>query len=154
MALDKVKSGNFNMVNIYLEGLTPRIKGHWEKLGKQPKKREIKLVDESELRKEIQKAVEARRKFEEEQKHKEGKKEEKVIMPLRLKSGIVVMNPQELLDALYAMDENTFNQHVTAEKNELSEWLKNIDAELADKVSHVTTKEDIIRIIESKVQGK
>jgi len=49
LAKDKVKSGSFNMVDIYLEGLKPRIKTAWDKLGKKPKKRENKLVDESDF---------------------------------------------------------------------------------------------------------
>jgi hypothetical protein len=56
LAKDKVKSGNFNMVDIYLEGLTPRIKEVWGKLGKTPKKRELLLVSETELMEEFKKA--------------------------------------------------------------------------------------------------
>src|SRR3989338_5835800 len=68
MALDKVKSGSFNMVDIYLEGLNPRLKEQWKKLGKEPEKRKTRLVSESELRAEFLKAQEARKKFEKEQK--------------------------------------------------------------------------------------
>ena len=56
------------MVDIYLEGLKPRVKEQWKKLGKEPEKRRAKLVSESELREEFIKAQEARKKFEEEQK--------------------------------------------------------------------------------------
>jgi hypothetical protein len=66
LAQDKVKSGSFNMVDIYLEGLKPRIKAQWEKLGKEPKKREIKYVSEAELEKELEKAKEERKKVQEE----------------------------------------------------------------------------------------
>ncbi len=45
LAKDKVKSGNFNLVDIYLDGLKPRIKSQWDKIGKKPKKREVKLAD-------------------------------------------------------------------------------------------------------------
>src|SRR3989338_8685037 len=58
MSQDKVKSGNFNMVNIYLDGLKPRIKAQWDKLGKTPKKREIKYFSESEFEAELRKAKE------------------------------------------------------------------------------------------------
>jgi len=70
MALDKVKSGSFNMVDIYLEGLKPRLIDQWKKLGKEPEKRKAKLVSESELKEEFKKAQEARKIFEEEQKKK------------------------------------------------------------------------------------
>ena len=56
MALDKVKAGSFHMVDIYLEGLNPRIKAAWEKLGKQPKKREKMLISSDELKEELEKA--------------------------------------------------------------------------------------------------
>ncbi len=48
LAKDKVKSGNFNMVGIYLDSLTPRITAAWEKLGKTPKKYVVELVKETE----------------------------------------------------------------------------------------------------------
>ncbi|MBW2965372.1 DUF87 domain-containing protein, partial [Candidatus Woesearchaeota archaeon] len=49
LAKDKIKSGNFNMVQIYLDGLTPRIQKMWDKTGQKPKKLEIKLLDTSEI---------------------------------------------------------------------------------------------------------
>jgi hypothetical protein len=42
LVLDKIKSGSFNVVDIYLEGLKPRIEREWEKLGKKAKPREGK----------------------------------------------------------------------------------------------------------------
>ena len=48
---DKLMSGNFSVVDIYLEGLTPRVEKEWDKIGKKPKKREIKLVSEEEIQK-------------------------------------------------------------------------------------------------------
>ena len=72
LPLDKVKSGSFNMVDIYLEGLTPRMKTQWEKLGKKPKKRQVKLVTEEELKEELEKAKEARKKYEEQVKKEKG----------------------------------------------------------------------------------
>ena len=38
---DKIMVGNFSVVDIYLEGLKPRIVKQWEKLGKTPKKKQI-----------------------------------------------------------------------------------------------------------------
>ncbi|HIH48083.1 TPA: DUF87 domain-containing protein [Candidatus Woesearchaeota archaeon] len=59
LASDKIKSGNFNMVKIYLEGLTPRIDAFWKKIGKTPKKREIELyTDEGEVKKPEEKPAE------------------------------------------------------------------------------------------------
>jgi len=56
LSKDKIKSGNFNMVKIYLDGLTPRVEKLWEKLGKQPKKLEIKLLDTADMDAELAKA--------------------------------------------------------------------------------------------------
>ncbi|MFH1849329.1 MAG: carboxypeptidase regulatory-like domain-containing protein [archaeon] len=53
LASDKVKAGNFNMVDIYLEGLTPRLEAQWKKLGKKPKKYKIEFVSEKELEAEM-----------------------------------------------------------------------------------------------------
>ena len=64
LSQDKVKAGNFNMVNIYLDGLKPRIKSQWDKIGKTPKKKEIEFVLESELATELQRAKVERKKFE------------------------------------------------------------------------------------------
>ncbi len=58
LSQDKVKSGNFNMVKIYLEGLTPRVKAQWDKLGKYPKRREVKFYDEGKLEEELKRAKE------------------------------------------------------------------------------------------------
>ena len=64
LASDKVKSGNFNMVDIYLEGLKPRVKAEWERLGKKPKKLEKKLVSEEDLQESIRQAQVARQQYE------------------------------------------------------------------------------------------
>ncbi|MBI3026940.1 carboxypeptidase regulatory-like domain-containing protein [Candidatus Woesearchaeota archaeon] len=74
LSQDKVKSGNFNMVNIYLDGLKPRIKSQWDKLGKAPQKKEVKYYDDSELEEELERAKEERKK--ENQKTEESSKEE------------------------------------------------------------------------------
>lgn len=148
MALDKVKSGSFNMVNIYLEGLTPRVKANWDKLGKQPEKRKLKLVTESELREELEKAKEARKKFEEEQKG--GGKivtMGKEVKMLRLKNGIVVTKKNELIDALEVMDDNVFKQHVSDEKNDFSDWLIYVDKQLAEKIKNIKTRKDMLNLI-------
>ena len=61
LAKDKVKGGNFNMVKIYLDGLTPRVQKVWDKVGQQPKKREIRLVSEEELQEDLKQAMKAKK---------------------------------------------------------------------------------------------
>ena len=63
LALDKVKSGNFNMVDIYIEGLKPRLNGLWQQTGRTPKKKEIQLVSENEINECIAQAQLARQEF-------------------------------------------------------------------------------------------
>lgn len=77
LAQDKVKSGSFNMVNIYLEGLKPRIEAQWEKIGKKPKKKEVEVVSEEELKKELEKAKKVKDKEQPKTQEKEGKKDTK-----------------------------------------------------------------------------
>jgi hypothetical protein len=60
LALDKVKSGNFNMVDIYLDSLEPRVREQWQKIGKTPKKRELKLASSEDIKADIEKAKKAR----------------------------------------------------------------------------------------------
>jgi len=64
---DKVMSGNFSVVDIYLEGLTPRVNKEWEGLGKAPPKRQIQLVSQEEINKSVAEAKASRAKIEEEE---------------------------------------------------------------------------------------
>ncbi|HII71488.1 TPA: hypothetical protein HA265_01910, partial [Candidatus Woesearchaeota archaeon] len=66
LSKDKIKSGNFNMVQIYLDGLTPRVLKMWDKLGKKPKKLEIKLLDAADIDEAVKKAKEEKAKKEKE----------------------------------------------------------------------------------------
>ncbi|MFA5857106.1 MAG: DUF87 domain-containing protein [Candidatus Pacearchaeota archaeon] len=69
---DKIMTGNFSVVEIYLEGLVPRVAKEWEKLGKQPKKLQTQLLSEEE----IKKAMEQEKKEKEALAAKEEKKVE------------------------------------------------------------------------------
>jgi chromosome segregation ATPase len=64
---DKIMTGNFSVVDIYVEGLMPRLEKQWEKLGKAPKKRQKLLADLSEIKKSVEEAKKAREKFEKEE---------------------------------------------------------------------------------------
>lgn len=147
MALEKVKSGNFNMAKIYLEGLTPRVHGEFKNRGKPVPVRQIKLIAEEELKKEYEKAKRDREKAEKGESEVKEKKEEKEIPPLRLKTGIVVLSISELLDGLSTMNEATFQQHITPQKNEFADWIVNVDAALGDKVKNAKTKAELVAIL-------
>ena len=72
LAMGKIKKGAFNMVDIYLETLEPRIKEQWNKLGKSlPEEKRTELVSEEKINRGIKEAVEARKKYLDEEKTKE-----------------------------------------------------------------------------------
>src|SRR3989339_721916 len=59
---DKIMSGSFSVVEIYLEGLKPRIEKEWEKLGKKPKPRLLELANEEDVKKAVEEAKKEREK--------------------------------------------------------------------------------------------
>ncbi len=64
---DKLMTGNFSVVDIYVEGLGPRLQKQWEKIGKKPKKIEKKLLDAAEIEKSVEEAKKAREIYEKEE---------------------------------------------------------------------------------------
>lgn len=169
LALDKVKAGNFNMAKIYTEGITPRITKLWDKLGKTPKKLEKKMVSEEELKAELEKA----KKDHDEAKSKEIKsggeaksqsdkpedKFKKDVPPdkiLHLHNDMLVVSPKTLSTELEAMKDSDYEAHVSATKNDFSDWLKNSvgDTELGDLVAQETDKAKIISLLRLREEGK
>ncbi len=155
MAYDKVKAGSFNMVDIYLEGLRPRLEEQWKRLGKKPKKREIKLVSEEELEEEFKKAKRAREEYEK----SSGKgtlvsgttierKKQAELPPLKLATGQTVTKVQELIDAVNVMDDETLKKHVNEEKNDFADWVKPLSESVSKKLKEAKSKEDIIAVLE------
>ena len=63
---DKLMTGNFSVVDIYLEGLKPRIEKQWTSLGKKPKKRELVLLDAKEVESSLAQAQKDREKYQKE----------------------------------------------------------------------------------------
>jgi len=57
---DKLMTGNFTVVDIYLEGLKPRLEKQWKTLGKTPKKRELLLIAEKDITSSVNKAKKKR----------------------------------------------------------------------------------------------
>ncbi|MFA5764473.1 MAG: DUF87 domain-containing protein, partial [archaeon] len=64
---DKLMTGNFSVVDIYIEGLGPRLQKQWEKLGKKPKKVETKLLEVAEIKESVEEAKKARGIYEKEE---------------------------------------------------------------------------------------
>lgn len=141
MALDKVKAGNFRMVDIYLESLRPRIAQQWQKIGKTPTKRQVRLISEEELKSEYQKAQEERKGDSSSDKKDEAPK----VKMLRLKNGIVVLNLQELEDAFNNMDAKTYDFHF--QKGDFADWIKQLNPSAEAKIRAARTKEDAIKVL-------
>ena len=133
LAVDKIKTGNFNMVEIYLEGLTPRIQEHWKKLGKAPRKKKVSLVGEEELKADLEAAKKEHDKAKAEEAKAEVQKVEKVLKFERhaaadaaftFNSGAIITSLGEMRDALESLDDMIFAQHVSAKKNDLAGWVE------------------------------
>jgi len=167
LALDKVKSGNFNMVKIYIEGLEPRIKKQWIKLEKTPKNIQQKLVSLKDMEEEIKKAQRERKKFEEENKLEE-KKDEKTETPrerfkkdvppnkiLKLHNEMLVVTPTNLFSEIEAMKNSDFEYHVNEDKNDFADWIRNAvgDEELAEHLDNTKDRKEIMSLLDKRAKG-
>lgn len=169
LALDKVKAGNFNMVQIYIEGLEPRVKKLWDKLGIKPKKLEIKMVSEEAMKAELEKAKQERAKADAETKKTEGTEAAKAETPeerfkkdvppdkiLHLHNDMLVVNPKSLYSEIEAMKDSDFAFHVTDTKNDFADWVRKAldDNDLADNLSTAKTKADIMKFLDMREKGQ
>ena len=170
LALDKVKAGNFNMAQIYLEGLLPRIRKFWDKLGKEPKKLEKNLVSEEEMSAELEKAKAEREKYEKEHKtvEKEGgdaksndpvanfKKDVPPDKILHLHNDMLVVTPNSLYSEIQAMKDKDFEFHVNNSKNDFADWIRDAvgDKELGDLIEQEMDKKGIMDLLDKRVKGE
>ncbi|MBN1793022.1 DUF87 domain-containing protein [Candidatus Woesearchaeota archaeon] len=172
LALDKVKTGSFNMVQIYIEGLAPRVKKHWAKLGKVAPKLEKKVISESELKADLEKAKQAREAYEAEQKKKNpagaggaggAPKEQdlykKDVSPeklLKLVNGMLVINMASLYDEIAAMKDDDYAQHVNYKKNDFANWVRDAvgDPEIGELIRYSEGKKDVLSFLELRKNKK
>jgi len=164
---DKVMTGNFAVVEIYLEGIRPRVEKEWNKLGKKPKKLELKLVSEAEIKKSVEEAKKERAKAEAEEKKEEKEKDEeaekkqdikqKIVGALTFDNGIMISSLKELIDVLPSLDEEVFALHVNENKNDIEKWVsENFGKVEGDKLKSVKDKAEIVKMLENigKVEEK
>ena len=155
---DKVMTGNFSVVDIYLEGLVPRIAKQWEKIGKTPKKKQIELLDIAEIKKSVEEAKKGHEKAAAEskaseaasaQKEKDPLKEleQKQVNSLTFDNGAMVSSLGELKDMLPTLDEDIFKIHVNTQKNDIAKWASAVSPTLSDKLKTATTKEAMIKVL-------
>ncbi len=164
LALDKVKGGNFNMVEIYLQEVIPRTQKMWTKLGQTPKKRVIKTVDINALKEDMKKAADERKKAEEQDKKDhpvaEGEKTEakKVLKydyvvqikdNINFNNGVSVSSLQELADVMPNIAGPTLRHHVGKDKNEIADWVRDKfgDNELAEKLRACKLTEEFVAVL-------
>ena len=158
---DKLMTGNFTVVDIYLEGLKPRLEKQWASLGKKPKKKEIELINVEELESTLTKAKEERQKWEEKNKPKETSKDSetskkpedkgaKIVASLTFDNGMMVSSLNELKEVLPNFDDAVFKTHVNQDKNDIADWVaKQIDPVLGQKLRSTQDKAEMIKILES-----
>ncbi|MEM4330598.1 MAG: DUF87 domain-containing protein [Candidatus Pacearchaeota archaeon] len=149
---NKLMSGSFSVVDIYLEGLKPRVEKYWEKLGKKPEKRKIELVNIEEIKKSVEEAKKEREKILQEEKKKEENKpkediETKQLKPLTFDNGLMVSTLKELLDVLPNLDEEIFVSHVNENKNDVANFLSQIFPQEYEELKKLTKKEELIKRI-------
>jgi len=70
---ENLMKGKFNMVDIYIEELEPKVAAIWKKLGKEPKKRVVAYASEEDIRKEVERAKREREDYVKMQKAEESK---------------------------------------------------------------------------------
>ncbi|NTV23681.1 MAG: DUF87 domain-containing protein [Nanoarchaeota archaeon] len=166
LSLDKIKSGSFNMVEIYLEGLKPRIEKVWRDLGKQPKKRETDLISQDEIKAAISAAKQDSDKAAAAQPQSTGQPIVKKVLGLnddvapdkmlKLMNGTLVIKLKALLDEIKALKENEFKAQVNEDKNDFADWIRNAvgNDSWADIADTIIAKEDFTRFLELLDSGK
>ncbi|MBI5881475.1 DUF87 domain-containing protein [archaeon] len=148
LAKDKIKTGNFNMVQIYLDGLTPRVQKMWDKLGKKPEALQVKLLDSTEIDSAVKKAKEERAKLKKEEQvplsQQQAPQEEKKLTPEEIKQKEDQINELtgQINTALERSDKNMANELfaelppsiVKFPDDKKKEWQKKLD-ELKQKMA-------------------
>lgn len=164
LALDKVKAGNFNMANIYLEGIQPRINKLFEKLGMKPKKLVREKADAAEMKAELEKMKAEHAKDHPEDAEKEAKKKNmkpeelfKEDVPpdkiFHLKNDMLVVNPKSLITEIQAMKDDAFESEI--KDNTFATWFRDAvgDEELAKLIEQETEKKAITALLELREKG-
>ncbi len=69
--------------------------------------------------------------------------------------GRTLKNLEELAIALAEMSEETFGHHVTKDKNDFSNWLRDVigDVTLADQLQKVTSRTAAARTVETRLNN-
>ena len=153
---DKIMTGNFSVVDIYLEGIVPRIKKQWDKIGKTPKKKQVELVSLEDIKKSISEAQSASDKAKAEAAAEaaaeaESKRDvlkelnEKIVQPLTFDNGAMVSSLKELKQYLPIIDDETWKIHVNEQKHDIAKWFKQLSKPFAARLASVKDKNEFIK---------
>jgi hypothetical protein len=154
---DKIMSGSFSVVEIYLEGLKPRVVKEWEKLGKKMPEIEIQLLSQEEIDASIAEAKaghDAEVAKDKGSAGGEGKAEvnikEKIVSSITFDSGAMISSLKELEEYLPNMSDEDFSAAVNDEKNDIEKWIgEQFDSEIAGKIKGKKTKDEIVAVLQS-----
>ena len=158
---DKLMTGNFSVVDIYIEGLGPRLQKQWEKIGKKPKKIEKKLIDASEIQKSVEEAKKARAVYEKEEEKKKKVEEKKVeeeniatkiFKPLIFDNGIMISSLKELRETLPGLDIEIFRLHVNSKKNDIAKWAEQISPDLSKSIIQEMDKSKMVVLFDQFIK--
>jgi len=120
-----------------------------------------KSIEKNELDKSVEKPKSIKKlpKEKVQEKKLKSKPMEKKIKPEHhfiLKGGHRIKNMKELKESIKFMDNHTFKHHVTKDKNDFAEWIKNIvkDKDLAEKIEKASNKEHMLNHLEFREKEK
>ena len=156
LAGDKLRSGGFGMVDVYLEGLVPRVRGEFDKLGKPVPKRVAIRLSDSDLAKEKKEAEKGRQAFAKTHAADEPKAaaaSPEIILPYTFNNGAMVSDLNELKDALEPMGPDILRGALTGDST-LAAWVKSAlkNDSLALTLSKAKSKKDILDAINSELE--
>ena len=129
-------------------------------MGKKPKKLEIELADLEDIEASVTEAKKEHSKAESKEKAQASEEKEDAKDPMELlnnkqlnsltfDNGAMISSLAEIKDMLPTLDEDIFKLHVNEEKNEISDWLKELSPSLATKLKPAINKADMIKILEA-----
>ncbi len=154
---DKIMTGNFSVVEIYLEGLKPRVEKEWQRLGKKPKARQLRLISQEEINKSLEEAKKSRSDFEKAEAAKAPKEEAKeapkenidlkIVNPLTFDNGIMLSSLKELKDVLPTLDDDVFKTHVNENKNDIAKWISENFSPEDGKLVSLTDKSAMVKAL-------
>jgi len=71
-----------------------------------------------------------------------------------LKDGKKLLSIEDLAKALRKMEHDVFHHHVTPDRHDFHNWVRDIilDLELAEKILNAKTKDDALKVVEERIK--